>query len=44
MKAKLFIVAIALLVLTLSLGSCTFRTCPTYSKIDKPQTAKAIRI
>jgi hypothetical protein len=32
MKAKLFIVAIALLIATLILGSCTFRTCPTYAK------------
>ncbi len=31
MKAKLLIVGLALLLLTLVLSSCTVRTCPTYS-------------
>ncbi len=40
MKAKLFIVAIALLILALSLGACTFRTCPTYAKADKSPVSR----
>jgi len=31
MKAKLSIVAVALLILILIFSSCTIRTCPTYA-------------
>jgi len=40
MKAKLIIVAVALILTALIFGSCTFRTCPTYAKT----TAKTNRI